>query len=229
MSVTFHWHSHSAWTIESGGTRILIDPFLTGNPTAVVGADQVKADFILLTHAHGDHLGDTVAIAKRTGAPVVSNFEITVWLGNQGVENTFGLNCGGGVQLPFGRVVYTRADHTSSFPDGTYGGVAGGFVFQVGGHTVYNTGDTALFSDMQLFAERYQPDVVLLPIGDFFTMGPDDALDALKWIKPQVAFPQHYNTFPPIKQDGAAWGQRVKAETGINAVILQPGQSFTLD
>ncbi len=229
MSLKLHWHGHSAWTVESDGVRILIDPFLTGNPTADIGPDQAEADFILLTHAHGDHLGDTVAIAKRTKAPVITNFEISEWLGAQGIENAQGLNPGGGVQLPFGRVTFTRADHSSSFPDGTYGGVACGMVFQVGGHTIYNTGDTALFSDMQLLGERYRPDIVLLPIGDYFTMGPEDALEALRLIDPKVALPQHYNTFPPIKQDGEAWAERVLRELSIQSACLQPGKSISLD
>ena len=228
MSLKLHWHGHSAWTVESDGVRILIDPFLTGNPTADISADEAEADFILLTHAHGDHLGDTVAIAKRTGAPVVSNFEVSEWLGKHGVENAQGLNPGGGVQMPFGRVTFTRADHSSSFPDGTYGGVACGIVLQLDGLTVYNTGDTALFSDMELFGRRYRPDLVILPIGDYFTMGPDDAVEALRLLKPRHALPQHYNTFPPIKQDGGAWAKRVQSELGIEARALQPGDVYTL-
>ncbi|MCW5850009.1 MAG: metal-dependent hydrolase [Anaerolineae bacterium] len=228
MTTKLTWLGHAAWLVEHSGARILIDPFLSGNPTASMSADQARADFILLTHAHGDHLGDTVAIAKRTGAPVLSNFEVSVWLGNHGVENAQGLNPGGGAQLPFGRVTFTRADHSSSFPDGTYGGVACGIVLQLDGLTLYNTGDTALFSDMELFGRRYRPDVVTLPIGDYFTMGPDDAVEALRLLKPRHALPQHYNTFPPIKQDGGAWASRVQRELGIAARALQPGDVYSL-
>jgi len=228
MSVRFQWHSHSVWSIEAGGKTILVDPFLTGNPTADVSADQLQADFILLTHAHGDHLGDTVAIAKRTGAPVVTNFEISEWLGKQGVENAIGLNPGGHVSLPFGRVMYTFAIHSSSFPDGSYGGVAGGFVMYLDGLTVYNSGDTALFSDMALFGERYKPDVAILPIGDFFTMGPEDSVEALKMLKAKIAIPQHYNTFPPIQQDAAAFREQVDAQTQARCIVLAPGESFEI-
>lgn len=226
MSVRFQWHSHSVWSIEAGGKTILVDPFLTGNPTADVSADQLQADFILLTHAHGDHLGDTVAIAKRTGAPVVTNFEISEWLGKQGVENAIGLNPGGHVSLPFGRVMYTFAIHSSSFPDGTYGGVAGGFIMELDGLKVYNSGDTALFSDMALFGERYKPDVAILPIGDFFTMGPEDSVEALKLLKAKIAIPQHYNTFPPIQQDPNKWAEMVR-KIGADPVVLQPGGEYT--
>lgn len=228
MTTRFHWHGHSAWSIEQKGIHILVDPFLTGNPTADIDAAHAQADFIVLTHAHGDHLGDTVAIAKRTGATVIANYEISVWLGAQGIANAVGMNPGGSASLPFGRITYTRADHSSSFPDGSYGGVACGVVLHLDGLTIYNTGDTALFSDMKLFGERYKPDVVLLPIGDFFTMGPDDAVEALRLIQPRAAFPQHYNTFPPIRQDGAAWAARVKQELGINAHALQSGGTATL-
>ena len=228
MTTKLTWLGHAAWLVEHNGARILIDPFLSGNPTASISANQAQADFILLTHAHGDHLGDTVAIAKRTGAPVVTNFEVSEWLGKHGVENAQGLNPGGGVQMPFGRVTFTRADHSSSFPDGTYGGVACGIVLQLDGLTVYNAGDTALFSDMELFGRRYRPDLVTLPIGDYFTMGPDDAVEALRLLKPRHALPQHYNTFPPIAVDADAFARRLAREAGIDCTILAVGESVTL-
>ncbi|MFN8484975.1 MAG: metal-dependent hydrolase [Anaerolineae bacterium] len=226
MSVRFHWHGHSAWTIEAGGKKILVDPFLTGNPTADIGPDQVEADVILLTHAHGDHLGDTVAIAKRTGAPVVTNNEIAIWLGKQGIGNAVGLNPGGHFNLPVCRVMYTFAIHSSSFPDGSYGGVAGGFMMYFDGLTVYNSGDTALFSDMALFGERYKPDLAMLCIGDYFTMGPDDSIAALKMLKAEYVLPQHYNTFPPIQQDANAWAEKVR-HLGVQPTVLQPGGEYT--
>jgi len=229
MALTLHWHGHSAWTLESDGVRLLIDPFFTGNPAADIAADEAQADYIILTHAHGDHLGDIVSIAQRTGATIIGNFEVSVWLGQQNVEKAIGMNPGGGTTLPFGRVTFTRADHSSSFPDGTYGGVACGFVIQFGGHTIYNTGDTALFSDMKLIGERHHPDIVLLPIGDFFTMGPEDSVEALRLIGPQLAFPQHYNTWPPISQDGGAWATLVQQILNIEGVVLEPGQDYILD
>ncbi len=221
----FHWHGHSAWTVEHSGTRLLIDPFFSGNPAADMTADKVQADFILLSHAHGDHLGDTVDLARRLRVPVVTNNEISHYLTRHGVEHTHGLNPGGGVQLPFGRVTFVRADHSSSFPDGTYGGVACGFVVHLDDLTLYNAGDTALFTDMEWFGERYKPDVVMLPIGDYFTMGPEDAHEAVRLINPRVALPQHFNTFPPIRQDGKAWAERVYRDLRIEAPILEPGQS----
>lgn len=224
----FHWHGHSAWSVEHQGTRLLIDPYLSGNPAAVMGPEKAQADFILLTHAHGDHLGDTVAIARRLGVPVITNNEISHYLARHGVEHAHGLNTGGGVQMPFGRVVYVRADHSSSFPDGSYGGNPGGFIIHLDGLTIYNAGDTALFSDMEMFSRRYQPDVAMLPIGDYFTMGPDDALEAVRLINPRAALAQHYNTFPPIRQDVAAWAACVKNDLMIEVPVLQPGQSIEL-
>jgi L-ascorbate metabolism protein UlaG (beta-lactamase superfamily) len=222
------WHGHATWTIESDGTRILIDPFFTDNPAADRAAGDVQADYILISHAHFDHIGDAVDIAKRTGAKVISVFEITSWLEQQGVENVQPLNTGGGINLPFGRVHLTPAEHSSTFADGTPGGVAHGFLIRIGGRTIYDTGDTGLFAGLQMIGERYKPDLALMPIGDVFTMGPDDALEAVRLVKPRVVIPKHYNTWPPIEQDAQAWVERVRGETGVEAVVVKPGESYTL-
>jgi len=227
MAVKLTFLGHAAWLIESEGLHILMDPFLTGNPVAPRSAETVPADFILISHAHGDHLGDSIAIAKRTGATIISNFEIANYCGSQGVS-THPLHIGGGKEFPFGRVELTIAHHGSSFPDGGYGGNPAGFVIKTGGRTIYNAADTALFYDMKLIGELHQPDVALLPIGDNFTMGPDAALKAAELIRPKLVIPMHYNTFDLIAQDGAAFARRCQEEVGVNCQVLQPGESVEI-
>ncbi|GIV02065.1 MAG: UPF0173 metal-dependent hydrolase [Fimbriimonadales bacterium] len=188
MAVKMTFLGHAAWLIESNGTNILIDPFLTGNPVAPKSPEEVSADFILVSHAHGDHLGDSVAIAKRTGATIISNFEIANYCGAQGAQ-AHPLHIGGGKEFPFGRVELTIAHHGSSFPDGGYGGNPAGFILKTGGKTIYDAADTALFYDMKLIGEMHKPDVALLPIGDNFTMGPEAALKAAELIRPKTGDP----------------------------------------
>jgi L-ascorbate metabolism protein UlaG (beta-lactamase superfamily) len=202
---------------------VLIDPFLSGNPTAPLKAEDVPADFVLVSHGHDDHLGDTVTIAKRTGATVVANYEIACWLEKQGVK-AHGMQHGGGHAFPFGRVKLTLAFHGSMLPDGSNGGNPCGFLITFrDGRRVYDAADTGLFSDMKLIGEE-GVDLALLPIGDNFTMGPDDALRAVEFLKPRKVMPIHYNTFPLIAQDATAWAERVKAKTGTEAVVLKPGE-----
>ncbi len=224
---TLTYHGHATWGLETKGTRILIDPFFTGNPQTKAAAGDVSANFIILTHAHGDHYGDTVAIAKRTGATVISNFEIVSYCQKQGVANAHPLHIGGGYTFPFGRVKLTVAHHGSSFPDGTYGGNPAGVVVEMEGKRLYNAGDTALFSDMSLIAEGGL-DVALLPIGDNFTMGPDDAALAAKLLRARTVIPQHYNTWPVIVQDPEAFKRRVEESTSSKVVVLKPGGTFTV-
>jgi L-ascorbate metabolism protein UlaG (beta-lactamase superfamily) len=216
---------HSALLISDGTTRIVVDPFLTGNPKAALAANQVTTDLIVLTHAHGDHYGDSVAISQRTGAPIVSNFEIVSYAEKQGAKGV-SMNLGGTYKFKGGWLKWFPAWHSSSFPDGTYGGLAQGFVLELGGKRIYNAGDTALFSDMALVAQ-YSPDLAILPIGDHFTMGPDDALKALELTRAKQVLPVHYNTFPPIAQDGAAFVQRAGL-LGVGGQALQPGEHITL-
>jgi len=216
---------HSALFISDGTTRIVVDPFLTGNPKAAAAADQLEADLIVLTHAHGDHYGDSVAISKRTGAPIVANFEITNYAEKQGAKGV-GMNLGGTYKFKGGSLKWFPAWHSSSFPDGTYGGLAQGFVLELGGKRVYNSCDTALFSDMGLIAPL-KVDLAILPIGDHFTMGPEDALRALELIRPKQVLPVHYNTFPPIAQDGQTFIERARI-LGIGGKALVPGEAITL-
>jgi L-ascorbate metabolism protein UlaG (beta-lactamase superfamily) len=227
MGIKITWLGHSGFKLEIAEYVILIDPFLSGNPLAPMQADDLeKVDFILLTHGHGDHVGDTVEIAKRTRATVVANFEIANWLAAKGVQKTMGQNTGGGHDYGFGRVEYTLAFHSSSLPDGSYGGNPHGILIFAPGLTIYHAGDTALFSDMQLIGQK-GVQVAMLPVGDFFTMGPADALRAIEFLKPTYVLPTHYNTFPPIQQDIAEWARRVHTETQAKAIVLDPGGSHT--
>lgn len=219
--MTLTYLGHSAIRLQHGGHEVLIDPFLTGNPRAPLGPDDVEPGFIVLTHAHGDHVGDTEALARRTGATIVSSFEIAEYYGARGLS-THGMNPGGPASFPFGRVRFTPAWHSSSFPDGTYGGMPMGAVLELGDTTIYHAGDTALFSDMRLIA-RHGLDVALLPIGGNFTMDPDDAVEAAKLLAASTVVPIHYDTFDLIAQDAHAFAERVEAETSSRCVVLEPG------
>jgi L-ascorbate metabolism protein UlaG (beta-lactamase superfamily) len=229
MATTITWLGHNAWLIEVAGVTILLDPFLNDSPTSPVKADAVKANYILLSHGHGDHLGDTVAIARRTGAAVITSFEVGEWLKNKGVaeEKVIGMNPGGGVSQPFGYVKFTIAHHSSSMPDGTYGGVPGGFLLNLAESRVYFACDTAVFLDMKMIGSGGL-DLAVLPIGDLYTMGPADSIDAIKLLNPKRVAPCHYNTFPPIKQDAAAWAERVRSHTAAEPILLQPGGQISL-
>ena len=207
---------------------MLLDPFLGDNPAAPIQAADVQCDFILVSHGHFDHVTDAVAIAKRTGAPVVSNWDLCDWLAKQGVQNVVRMNLGGWVTLPFGRVKMTNAVHSSMLPDGSYGGSACGFVIKVPTKTLYFACDTALFSDMALIG-KLGLDLAVVPIGDLFTMGPEDALEAVKLLNPKQVLPTHYNTWPPIEQSAAAFAERVHRETSAVAHVLQPGETLRLN
>ncbi len=226
MKLTFF--GHSAFQLETGGQTIQIDPFITGNPLAegVVSADDLSADVILLTHAHGDHWGDTVAIAERTGALVVANYEITQYLGmRHNYTNAQPLNTGGGVDLSWGRLTNTWARHSSSFPDGTYGGNPGGFMIEADGKCLYVAGDTSPFSEMAWMGEDFDIDVAVLPIGDCFTMGHAGSVRAATMLKPGKVVPCHYDTFPPIETDLDAWSSLMN-QAGHAPHVLAPGQAM---
>lgn len=213
---------HACFQLDDGAHKALVDPYLTGNPLAAVSANEVEADMIFVTHGHGDHVGDAVSIARRTGAQVCCPIELgeAVFV-PAGISVVSG-NLGGWTKTPFGRVKLTAAIHGS----GVAGGLACGFLFEMGGKKIYHAGDTALTSDMALLAAE-GIDVALLPIGDFYTMGPEDALRAVEMIRPGLTIPMHFNTMPPIVQDGDAFASAVQAD-GFPAKVLQPGETLEL-
>jgi L-ascorbate metabolism protein UlaG (beta-lactamase superfamily) len=228
MSFKYTWFGHGTFGLETGGYKVVIDPYFSENPAASTSADKVEADFIVVSHGHGDHIADAIDMAQHTGATVISNFEIINWLGGKGLEKLHPQHIGGGFNHPFGYLKLTHALHGSALPDGSYGGnPAGVLVTTHEGEKVYLACDTGLFSSMKLIGEE-GIDLAVLPIGDNFTMGPDDALRAVKMIQPKHVIPAHYNTWPLIEQDPNAWAARVESETDTKAHVLQPGESFSL-
>lgn len=219
---------HSAFLLEADGKTVAVDPFLTGNPTASHAEHEIHPQTILLTHAHNDHLGDTVTIARRTGARVIATFELGEWLQEQGVEGAVDANHGGTVAFDGGTVKLTPAWHTSSYrrQDGQVvaPGVPAGLVVRFGGKTIYFAGDTCLFGDMRLIGEEGL-DVAVLPIGDHYTMGPADAVRAAEFLAAPTVIPCHYDTFPPIRQDVQAFKRLLEERTAARCVPLQPGES----
>jgi L-ascorbate metabolism protein UlaG (beta-lactamase superfamily) len=228
--VEIRYFGHSAIQIAVDGATILVDPFITGNPFAesVVSADELQPDVILLTHAHGDHWGDTASIAKASGALVVANFDITQYLAREhAYTNAFAMNTGGMSAFAWGRLKMTYARHSSSFPDGAYGGNPNGFLLFAEGRIIYLMGDTALFAEMDWTGREYDIDVAFMPIGDCFTMGLKDSLRAAEMLKPALTVPVHYNTFPPIQVDVEDWAVSMD-DAGFAARVLDPGESFGL-
>lgn len=227
MSTKIVWYGHATFGLETAGLHILIDPYFKGNPVVKVTADEVPADFILVTHGHGDHIGDTVAIAKRTGATVISVAEICNWLRKQEIK-VHAQHIGGGFHYPFGYLKLTNALHGSELPDGSNGGNPCGFLLTtLDDKKLYFAGDTGLFGDMQLIGEE-GIDFAALPIGDNYTMGPADALRAVKFLQPKHVLPIHYNTFDLLKQDAAAWARQVEAVTDTQVHLLKPGESLEM-
>lgn len=227
MHSSLTWLGHATWLLETAGIKILLDPFLVGNPSATLQAKEVSADFVLITHGHGDHIADAAAIASRTGATVIAAFEICEWLTARGVAKTHPMNIGGSHQFPFGRVQVTIAHHSSMLPDGSNGGAPVGYILTLSdGKRVYLAGDTGVFLDMQRFA-REPISVAVLPIGDNFTMGPDESIEAIQLLRPETVLPSHFNTWPIIAQDAGQWAERVRRETQARPVVLQPGEKWS--
>ena len=226
MKVSFH--GQSVVQVKTSQHTIVIDPFITGNGTCDLNAEKVDPDVILLTHGHNDHVGDTISIAKRTNALVVAPNELAVYLESRGLK-THPMHIGGAHQFDFGKVKLTPAFHGSSFTDeegnSIYTGMPAGILLTVDGKTIYHAGDTALFSDFKLIGEMNDINLAFLPIGDNFTMGPEDALIAAEWLKAEQVVPIHYNTFPLIEQDGEAFASNVRPGKGI---ALKPGESIEL-
>ena len=224
--VKFSYYGHAAFLLDDGTHRVLADPFLTGNPTASIAANEVDCDFILLTHAHGDHLGDAPSIAARTGAAIVAIPEvISVCEGQACAEiKSYPMNIGGSLDLSFGKVRMTFAQHSAGVP----GGIACGFVIYIGGKVVYYAGDTALFSDMQLIGRKDTIDYAVLPIGDNYTMGLEDAAQAAQWLNAGHVIPIHYDTWPVIAQEVNRYKEVTEAMTRAKVNIVAPGETIDL-
>lgn len=228
MELTYF--GHSAFQIETDGTTLLFDPFIDGNKHAeeVVDAGDLEPDAVLLTHAHGDHWGNAPDILRRTGARAVANYEIVQYVQSEvGHENAHPMNTGGSWTFDWGEVTMTYARHSSSFPDGTYGGNPNGFILEIEGKTVYNTGDTCRFAEMEYYGDRYDFDLVLLPIGDDFTMGPEEAAECAELLQSELTVPLHYDTFPYIEVDTDDWLDAMVGR-GLTAQVVDPGETLVL-
>lgn len=218
------YFGHSAFLIEHNNNKILIDPFITGNPLAPVKADDLSADFIVLSHAHGDHFGDTLEIAKRCNSTVIAVNELANYVASKGAK-AHNMHIGGSYEFPFGKVKFTIAHHGSSSNEGEYMGEPAGILLFLNGKVLYHAGDTGLFADMKLIGELHKINIALLPIGDNFTMGMNDALKAVELLNPELTIPMHYNTFPVIKADPDEFVNQVK-KIGKNAKKLDFGETF---
>lgn len=223
MKLTYY--GHSSFSVETGGRTLLFDPFITPNELAKgIDVNRLAADYLLISHGHADHVADAVSIAKRTGATVISNFEVCNWFTGHGIQKTHGMNHGGAFRFDFGRVKYVNAIHSSSMPDGTYGGNPGGFVVETAEGNFYFSGDTALTMDMKLIGESTPLKFAVLCIGDNFTMGPDDAVKAAEFVRCNEVVGVHYDTFPPIRVDHEAAIAKFKS-AGKQLHLLKPGES----
>ena len=226
MRVTYF--GHSCFLVETAQARLVLDPFFTGNPVCPARLADIQCDYVLVSHGHDDHSGDALALAQQCNATLIANYEIAEYFAAKGAR-THGMNPGGSFTFPFGRVKLTLAHHSSSFEAGlapVYMGTPCGLLIHADDQNLYHAGDTALFLDMQLICRRGL-DLALLPIGDNFTMGPDDALTALDFLQPRITVPMHYNTWPIIRQDAADFARRAGL-AGYQVKVLAPGSALTL-
>jgi L-ascorbate metabolism protein UlaG (beta-lactamase superfamily) len=220
------YHGHSFVQLENSEYSILIDPFVTGNPTAIVNVDDLKCDYIILTHGHGDHISDALKLAKKNNAMIIASFEVANFAGAHDIAN-HPLGIGGGYNFPFGRIKLTIAHHSSSFPDGSYAGNPAGVLITMDGKTIYHAGDTGLFYDMKLIGEMHKIDCAFLPIGDNFTMGIDDAVKAAEFINAGITIPIHYNTFDIINANPEDYKKKVES-IGKKCRIINIGDSIEI-
>lgn len=229
VEVRITWLGHAAFLLKAE-KKVLIDPFISGNPKAPCSPEELNPDIIAVTHGHRDHLGDTIEIGKRTGCRIVSIHEVANYIKSKGVFAE-GMNKGGEMNIECVSLTMTEALHSSSIDASGFrfdGGCPAGFVIGIGGHSIYHAGDTGVFGDMQLIAELYEPEVALLPIGGRFTMGIKEAVKAVELIRPKIVVPMHYNTFDVIKQDPEEFKRAVEAKVDTKVVIMKPGETITL-
>ena len=228
MAIQLTWLGHATWLIQTGEHRIILDPFLTDNPATTKTPAGIKVDTVLISHGHFDHVADAAEIANHNDATLIAIYEVASWFAEKhSVKNTIGMNIGGKVATDFGQVKMTPAIHSSQLPDGSSGGCAAGFILSIEGKKIYFACDTALFSDMSLIGKA-GIDLAVLPIGDLFTMGVEDSIEAVKIIDPAKVAPTHYNTWPPIEQDAAAWAELVRGQTSANPLTPSVGESIEL-
>ncbi|SDX87070.1 metal-dependent hydrolase [Paenibacillus sp. CF384] len=230
MKIQFH--GHACIQISTGDKSLVIDPFLSGNPVAVMKPEALKTDAILLTHAHQDHIQDAAPVAIANDAPIVAIVELATYMSWQGAK-TIGMNMGGTVDLGFAKAKMVQAFHSSGIVDMEtkqimYAGMPAGYLVFVDGLTILHAGDTSLFSDMKLIGERHSIDIAFIPIGDHYTMGPGDALQAAAWYNAKLTIPIHHSTFPPIKQDAELFVRRLE-EQGLKGKVMAPGDELTLE
>lgn len=222
MQITYL--GHSGFMIKCSSHAIAIDPFLSGNPKSKNTIDDVKVSDIFVSHGHGDHIGDAIKIAKKHNATITAIFELANYCERYDVK-TNGINIGGKIKFDWGSVVSVPSTHSSSTPEGHYAGQACGFIINIGGNIIYHAGDTGLTYELKMIKEVYKPEIALLPIGDYYTMGIDEAIIAANWLNVKHVIPMHYNTFPPIQVDPNIFAKRLKEENNISCTILEPGMT----
>jgi len=226
MSINIKYLGHSAFILSDESSSVIIDPFLTGNPKASESSDKIKVNDILITHAHSDHLGDAIDISKKTQANITAIFELANYCSKKGAKAQ-GINMGGKIRYPWGYAVWLPASHSSSLPDGQYAGDPASIFINFKGTSIYHAGDTGLHMNLKMIGEFYKPEISLLPIGGYFTMGPDEAVQAAKWLGSKKIIPMHYDTFAPIKVDANVFKNKIQSETEAECIILTPGEIIT--